>query len=604
MSPLLNKSEYRSAFSVFLISLLILALQISFFTVAAMPAANSPETFSEPEETDTSAYIPQCVIMTVEQPSQYERIFAEGRDFYVKGNFTHPQGVPIDIKISLADENGNTIRMIKSNVNADGITDPGDVDMSLIDEKSRWGDVLAPDLIVSPLGYANAENKLLVTGDYYHGMIQGGVSKETGTYNVPDADGSLKEIEGIITAGRYTLIIEAFEKDGSRVMITDDIAKNTVMQNLTVDVEFGITNASFGRFSPAASKEKLIGYARENDRRVYLDWFPGYYSAGAGGYEIKDRWQRNNAIEAVNTLSGTKTDNPASADNTLLVYNIGEKSATYQVETAAILGNNLADSPKTKYLYYDIGEPEAVWRDSETLEVKKVSGKITDFPTAAEKDDYGIIFTHADISGTQGTLVNGEINISALDDPRLDIRVDDTPYGVRIKGGEEVIFYGVSRPIPSKVIPMPTADRGVPEDQVMTYTYTNDDLGTFTYPAKLTRIFAGGYTESGSNYEFGHLMPAALTANLSDGEHVFKVAGFDRDGNFVKGTATAITLSVYDSQKPVPVSPISLNPISVSPLYTDPIDSPLPAFAWGFSEGIAVRVNELLKITSAARGMV
>ena len=572
MSALLNKSEYRSAFSVFLISLLILALQISFFTVAAMPAANSPETFSEPEETDTSAYIPQCVIMTVEQPSQYERIFAEGRDFYVKGNFTHPQGVPIDIKISLVDENGNTIRMIKSNVNADGITDPGDVDMSLIDEKSRWGDVLAPDLIVSPLGYANAENKLLVTRDYYHGMIQGGVSKETGTYNVPYADGSLKEIEGIITAGRYTLIIEAFEKDGSRVMITDDIAKNTVMQNLTVDVEFGITNASFGRFSPAASKEKLIGYARENDRRVYLDWFPGYYSAGAGGYEIKDRWQRNNAIEAVNTLSGTKTDNPASADNTLLVYNIGE--------------------------------PEAVWRDSETLEVKKVSGKITDFPTAAEKDDYGIIFTHADISGTQGTLANGEINISALEDPRLDIRVDDTPYGVRIKGGEEVIFYGVSRPIPSKVIPMPTADRGVPEDQVMTYTYTNDDLGTFTYPAKLTRIFAGGYTESGSNYEFGHLMPASLTANLSDGEHVFKVAGFDRDGNFVKGTATAITLSVYDSQKPVPLSPISLNPISVSPLYTDPIDSPLPAFTWGFSEGIAVRVNELLKITSAARGMV
>ena len=171
MSALLNKSENRSAFSVFLISLLILALQISFFTVAAMPAANSPETFSEPEETDKSAYIPQCVIMTVEQPSQYERIFAEGRDFYVKGNFTHPQGVPIDIKISLVDENGNTIRMIKSNVNADGITDPGDVDMSLIDEKSRWGDVLAPDLIVSPLGYANAENKLLVTRDYYHGMI-------------------------------------------------------------------------------------------------------------------------------------------------------------------------------------------------------------------------------------------------------------------------------------------------------------------------------------------------------------------------------------------------------------------------------------------------
>ncbi|MDO5843601.1 MAG: hypothetical protein Q4Q53_00430 [Methanocorpusculum sp.] len=493
---------------------------------------------------------PAAVYLTITQPSAEESVLAEGRDFYVWGNFSNPSDTPVNIKISLVNEDGKVVRMIQSEVNESGVTPESYVNMDRItDSYYKWGGVLAPDLIELPGGYANAENKLLVTDTYYHGMIQGGATKDMGTYFIPDENGDLKEIEGIITAGKYKIVVEAFDVNGKRVMMTDDLRKNMVVPEQSVELTFGLTNASLGLFRPENTKQKLIEYAKENNRRTYFDWFPGYFQMGSGGYEIRERWQPNNAIEVVNYLEGTLIDNPETADNTLTVYHVGVKPATYQVELAIILTDGYVDSEKTTFLYYDIGEPDVTWRNAATGKFETLPGTLKEFPKVSAGKDSRIRYTHADISAEDNLLSPGNLNLEALNNSTLDIRVDKSPYNVKILRGENVIFYGVTRPIEAEVLPLETSDRGIPQDQIITFTYTNEILGTFNFPGKLNRTFIGGFTEAGTNYEFGHLFDSSVTENLPYGKYKFTVAGYDGEGNFVKGTEAEVSFTVCKSKR-------------------------------------------------------
>ena len=487
------------------------------------------------------------VYLTITQPSVNETILAEGRDFYVWGNFTNPSDIPVNIRISLANETG-TVRMVKSTVNASGVTASEDVDMSKItDPYYTWGGLLAPDLIIHPGGYENAENKLLVnkTLAYYHGMIQGGATRDMGTYNVYDADGNLNEIDGILTAGTYTVIVEAFDIYGNPVQMYNDSGEE-LFWNQTVDLTFGLTNASLGLFRPENTKQKLIEYAQNNNRRTYFDWFPGYFQMenGNAGYEIRDRWQPNNAIEVVNYLEGTVLDNPATANNTLTLYHIGQKPATYQVELSGILEHADVDASLLTFLYYDIGEPDVRWRNAATGEVETRSGVLMPLPdVAGGPDDARIHYTHADISAQRNVLSPGNLSLEQLRNESIDLRADDTPYRVEIIQGENVIFYGVTRPISSAVEPIETA-RGIPQDQILSFTYTNDTLGTFTFPGRLNRTFIGGFTEPDTNYEFGHLFNASVTSEFPAGEWVFTVTGYNKTGALVGQTEAELTLNV------------------------------------------------------------
>lgn len=498
------------------------------------------------------------VYLTIAQPSENERVLAEGRDFYVWGNFTNPSDIPVNIRISLKNETGNIVRMVKSTVNTSGVTASEDVNMSRItDPYYKWGGILAPDLIENPGGYENAENKLLVnkTLSYYHGMIQGGATKEMGTYNVYEADGTLKEIEGVLTAGTYTVIVEAFDIYDRPVQIYNDSGTDLLFRNQSVDLTFGLTNASLGLFRPDNTKQKLIDYAKANNRRTYFDWFPGYFQMGNAGYEIRDRWQPNNAIEAVNYLEGTVLDKPEIANNTVTLYHIGQNPATYQVELAGILNHSDVDSGLLTFLYYDVGEPDVTWRNATTGEIETRSGTLTPLPdVAGGPADARIHYTHADISAEKNVLSPGDLDLNKLKNESIDLRADDTPYRVEIIQGENVIFYGVTRPIKSTVEPIETA-RGIPQDQILSFTYTNDTLGTFPFPGKLNRTFLPTpdgkiFTELHTNYEFGHLFNSSVTSELSPGEWVFTVAGYNKTGVPVGQTGAELTLTVckvYDT---------------------------------------------------------
>ena len=91
----------------------------------------------------------------------------------------------------------------------------------------------------------------------------------------------------------------------------------SVFRNIT----FGLTNASLGMFTPEENKNNVAEYAALHNLRMYVDWFPGSFQLpdDSAGYRIPAYWQASNAVEVVNSLPGTKIDNVATVNNTMLI---------------------------------------------------------------------------------------------------------------------------------------------------------------------------------------------------------------------------------------------------------------------------------------------
>lgn len=468
-----------------------------------------------------------CVILTVPpvaagnlaitEPSENETTFAEMRDIYVYGVFPEPLAHPGNVRVVLKDGNGTVIRTVESSVNESGVTPETAVDMSLV--PSRWGGLLAPDVITEPGGIGNGSNKLLVTDTYYLALVQGGATRGMGSYT-DVSGGALAPITRDLTAGTYTLVVEGL--DG-------DLAGERAEKGIT----FGTTHASLGLFRPEANKQNVIGWALEKTPplRVYLDWFPGYFRSGSAGYEIPDRWQTNNAIEVANDLSGTTVDTVAAAENDFVVYNVGNTSATLQVELAAILKNGLEDSGATTFTHYDIGEPSIAWSDRTTSAAESATGRLVEYPAGTR-----VVYTRAEI--TDEPVRENYFNTVVTGSRKT---VDTTPTRVTIVQGENLTFYGVTRPIATTLTGAGSACRYTPDDRIVTYTYENETLGAFTFTGCLEREFDGGYLGY-ANYEFGHAFTD--TAAMPAGTWLLAVSAYNTTGALVEGTNRTIELEV------------------------------------------------------------
>lgn len=471
-----------------------------------------------------------CVILTVPaatagnlaitEPSSNESTFAEMRDFYVYGVFPEPLEHPGNIQVTLKDESGAVIRTVESSVGDAGITQEDSVDMSLV--PNAWGGLLAPDAITWPGGITNGSNKALVTHTYYLALVQGGVTRDMGSYT-DVSSGMLAPITRDLTAGTYTLIVEGL--DG-------DLAGVRVEETLT----FGTTHASLGTFRPDANKQNVIDWAEEKTPplRVYIDWFPGYFRSGDAGYEIPERWQANNAIEVANDLVGTLIDTVAMARNDCLIYNIGSTSATLQVEIAAILVNGLEDSDNTTFTHYDIGEPSMAWIERTTGASTSMAGRIVTYPA-----DTRIVYTRAEI--TDEPVRESYFNTAATDCQKT---VDTTPMQVTITRGENLTFYGVTRPIATTLTDAGSASRYIPDDQITTYIYENETLGRFTFTGRLKREFEDGYIGE-ANYEFGHVFMD--TAAMPAGRWLLAVSAYNSTGTLVGEANQTIEVEVVDA---------------------------------------------------------
>ncbi|ABN06955.1 hypothetical protein Mlab_0784 [Methanocorpusculum labreanum Z] len=482
------------------------------------------------------------VSLNILQPSIDETYFAEMRDLYVYGSFANT-GDPADVRVRVYNPEGEVIRTLQSHVDMTGETPSSSVDMSLVPENLQWGDILAVEGITDPYGSANGGNKVLVSKKwgYYLAFVQGGVTKNySGMYGEADEDGNVFPYTEDFTSGIYRIVVDVLDKNGHNIRFIDGNGES--VDSIELPVSFGLTHASLGMFRPDENRENVISYARQNDLRSYIDWFPGYFqiSGGLAGYQIPAVWQPNNGIEVVNSLEGTIYDTPEYAENTLLMYNLGSSSTTVQLELAQILRAGLEDSEKTTYTYYDTGEISYTWIDADDGMSKTLSGEITTYPDMAEPD-FRVIYTHADSS--EDPIPQNTISLL----PNLTKSVDTSPYEVTVTRGEYLALYGLTRPIATTLSDAGTPYRYNVDDQIMGFTYTCGDA-EYTFEGLLNRVFVNPdgslYAAVNTNYEFGHVFTAEDTANMPIGTNVYEVKGYDANGTYVENTSLNITITV------------------------------------------------------------
>ena len=475
-----------------------------------------------------------AVTLDLIQPSPNETTFAEMRDFYVYGSFSNT-GEPADIRVTVLNAGDEVVRTLQSSVNETGVTPATAVNMSRV--PGSWGDILAVEAIESPGGYVNASNKLLVAGDYYVAFVQGGVTQSiTGSY-FDNTSGTPVRLTNL-TAGTYTIVVEVINRTTNQPEPFTSKTSSQQVNNLTRDISFGITNISLGMFTPAENKQNVADYAYRQNLRVYFDYFPGYFSRDQNtGYRIPRYWQPNNAIEVVNDLSGTRIDNAASANNTMLIYNLGSTSTTYQLELAAIIQHGLVDSPRTIFRYYDIGEYTMTWIDEDSGKTRTLAGTSAYYPP-----DSRVIYTRADTSSQEiaAHTVSRQNTVTKT--------VDTTPYAVTVDPGEYLALYGVTRPIDSALTPVANSPcRYNISNQIYRYVYTGGGT-SYTFEGLLTRVFVNAdgslFTAEHTNYEFGHVFTPAQTAAMPPGTTTYTMQAYDISGTPVENATAVISLTV------------------------------------------------------------
>jgi len=415
---------------------------------------------------------------------------------------------------------GTLVREIRSHVDtATCLTPLSSIDVDY-PNGSNFGVTMVPDLVKEPGGIEDPNNKVVVTEDYYAGVILGGATKDFDT-TYTDSDGMpLADL----TEGTYTIVVTG---------LSCDLAGQTA----TKQISMGLTHASLGRFSPESSKQKLIEFTEANGYRIYFDYFPGYFGFEGNLYEIKDRWMPNNSIEVANDLAGTVVDTVAAAVNDLLVYNVRDTSATNTVEIGALVHNGLVESANTVFHHYDIGEPEITYVDEGGQSVS-LDGQYATFGASP------LVITRVEIQAADASTGDNLYNTGDTTPKELDLDVAD---GVTVGPGEEFNVFGVVTPIPSETSPGEHDHEYMIANRIAQVRYDIRDGGgtivdTQTKEVDLARIYdpTDPTWLSNSIYEFMH----ELTIESGAGVYTVELVGLDADGAEVGGTAQSFTVTV------------------------------------------------------------
>jgi hypothetical protein len=472
-------------------------------------------------------------VLVITQPSVNESTFAEMRDFSVYGIFPSRVEKPGDIRIELFrgdDTRGDRIRLVESHVDQKtGITPWSAIEMNYT-EGLDWGNKMVPDLVREPGGLLDPSNKLVVTNDYYLGLILGGVTKGFDT-TYRDSEG--KTLQDL-TAGNYTIRVTG---------LSGDLAGQVAQKTIT----FGRTSSALSTDRPPVNLDNRFQYAWNHNLRVYRDWFPGYFQfAGYDnkGYSVPKRWNPNNAIEVVNDLEGTFTDNPAVAENMMIQYNINERSTTYAVEIAAILRYGLEDSKNSTFLYYDIGEPYFAYYDTESGMQQNITGTLLPF---SQEDR--LVLTRAEIY--PAGRMNGENTVDPYNTTtpmQVDYRLSD---GITVPQGSVFTLYGVTKPIRTSVTGTAIPCRFTLDNRIAGITYTiSDEQGIVVYRSdrevNLSRLFVQGSGQRfNSLFEFGH----EFIDVTNPGNYTVRMSGTDEQGNTVPRSGERFAVTVLPSYR-------------------------------------------------------
>ncbi len=462
--------------------------------------------------------------IVIDQPSDGETTFAELRDFYVIGSYSEGITRPGDIKIELFRGEvavGTPIRTIQSHVDTTSCLTPESALDLDYPNGDNFGVTMVPDIVKEPGSIYDPNNKVVVTQEYFAGLILGGATKDFDT-TYEDSDGNPLED---LTEGTYTIKVTG-------------LSCQTAYMTATKTVQFGLTHASLGRFSPDSSLQKLEAFTQENGYRIYRNNFPGYFAWQGNLYEIKSRWMPNNSIEVVNDLEGTMIDNVQSALNDMLVYNVRPTSATNTVETAALVKNELTESENTAWHYYDVGEPTLYYVD-EDGEPTSLDCSFADF---AANDRHVLI--RAEVQVKDETSVDNVYNVEDPTEKRVDLNPSD---GVAMTTADELNLFGVVRAIPSTVTAGTHSHEYTIDNTINVIRYTIRDseggeLLTVDKEINLERIYdpTNPDNRSLSSYEYKH----KFSEDIAAGEYEITAVGVDTNEEEVDGTREEFTLTV------------------------------------------------------------
>ncbi len=466
-------------------------------------------------------------------PSLNQTVFAETRDFTVVGYFRPRLRNPGNVQVEVfagPTAVGTPLRTLRSNVDATtGTTPRASLDFTYRNGQAFGPNgpltdpariVMTPDLVKYPGGLRNPANKVVVTRDYYAAVVLGGVTRG---FDTDYGDGSSTWSD--LTAGTYTIRVSGHSGQLEGLAATRTIT-------------FDTTHAMLGRFSPEASKGKLLAYAAERGFRTYIDPFPGFFTFNGYSYEITGRWMANNSVEVVNRAANALVDNAATARNDVLLYNISATSATQRIEIGAIVANGLLNG-QTGFHHYDLGEPSLTWVDARTGATTSRAGTIVDLPDSAR-----LVVTRVESRSARASLQHNRFDAGDTTRMLVDIDVSD---GVVVRAGDEFSVFGVVAPIPSTVTPGPLAHQYTIANAIDSVRYViRSNRGTVVqisaHPVGLVRRYdpyRAPDAQATSVYEFEHSFRVA-----SGDSYAIEMTGLDRHGQPVTATTRSFTVVV------------------------------------------------------------
>lgn len=227
-------------------------------------------------------------------------------------------------------------------------------------------------------------------------------------------------------------------------------------------------------------------------------------------------------------------DNVTGAENDIILYSVDKGCATHKVEIGAIVANDLVESERTTFHYYDIGEPEITYVTMSSQNVT-LEGNFANFAIS----DY-LVLPRAEIQADDGESSDNNWYIDDTTPKSLDLNVGD---GISLTASDAFILYGVVKQIPSTVRDGDHYFEYEIDDQIsqIEYTITAPDASqtTTTRDVGLERHYTSSW-KANSIYEFMHV----FTVNSGTGTYTMNLVGLDSSGNEVSGSAENFQINV------------------------------------------------------------
>ncbi len=456
------------------------------------------------------------VQIQITAPSEAEKTIAPGRSFYVMGTFDNGEQLQDndEVAVEILDSAKKTVRRISSTIMDNHnmyIEYPG---LSYYgDNKNELLDVGMPDLIWDGKDentFHDGDRKLFYNSKEFAALIPGGNGEIDDGMNLLDSNGKAYDT---LPKGEYTVHV-TIKRNGKQL--------GTAQQNLTIGVSDG---KILSRFSPKEHMDKVQVFAKQNDYRVYLDKFPGYWSKGDIFCEILPSWRAADATEYV------------EGQVHFVIYNVKESSATYSVELAELEKKRLIDDQDgIHYYYYDYGEV--------TLpDDNKTESEIVPFETG---DKLQLVRAETIITDTKD-------NVYLQDDPQAvtyDLNLKD---GALAEPGETLAIYGVTAPI--QIDEKDIVDQGDNSYQLknriktIVYKISGDGMER-EYEKEVNLDRVSGEWDNYSIFEFKHDIP--IENEMSGKKLRVELIGKDCYGAEIAGSEETFDITVGKSSIGVP----------------------------------------------------